>query len=261
MPSLDTVYPNERPEVRLGFRVSGGTIPSSGGGGGGGAPPVAGYTLWLAADSIEGLSDGDPISTWLDESGNEYNGTPFGSPTFETNEINGLPIVRCDGVSDYIVSTFNLGGTELSVFIVARFSSTTGSGLLTMHAASPAEDYSTVEAWTAYHGGGSLLQAYRDGAKSTVAWPGTATPFLFTTVFDGADNASYLDGSGASPVGSSGTFNIVATGIAARWVGGGAPTYAELSACDIAEIIIYPSALNTTDREAVELYLSTKWGI
>ena len=65
--------------------------------------------LWLKADAISGLNDGDLVSSWLDQSGNAFNFSASGSarPTYKTNIQNGNPVVRFNGTSTYM-STSNV---------------------------------------------------------------------------------------------------------------------------------------------------------
>ena len=81
--------------------------------------------LWLAADQITGLSDGDPLSVaWPDISGNAHDasqGTPGYYPGYETGEINGLPVVRFDGTDDYLQDSHSYSGR--TVFAVYNISS------------------------------------------------------------------------------------------------------------------------------------------
>ena len=62
-------------------------------------------TLWLKADTIGGLSDGGAIGTWADQSGNGRDftqNTAGAKPTYKTGILNGLPVVRFDGTTDYM---------------------------------------------------------------------------------------------------------------------------------------------------------------
>jgi hypothetical protein len=64
---------------------------------------VTGLRLWLKADAITGLSDGAAVGTWSDSSGlgnDATEGTGGFQPTYQTNEVNGLPCVRFDGTDD-----------------------------------------------------------------------------------------------------------------------------------------------------------------
>lgn len=85
--------------------------------------------IWLDASQITGLSDDDPVATWLDMSGNGNHATQgvgANQPTYKVNIQNGLAVVRFDGVSDYLdcgdIETFysNVAGRGLSVFVVGQ---------------------------------------------------------------------------------------------------------------------------------------------
>jgi hypothetical protein len=58
--------------------------------------------MWLAADAIAGLSDGDPVGTWEDLSGDDRDATASGSEraSWQENILNGLPGVLFDGSDD-----------------------------------------------------------------------------------------------------------------------------------------------------------------
>ena len=81
-----------------------GTTPSgtfiSGNTGPGGIGNAITNQLWLRADALT-LNDGDPVTTWLDASGNGLSavqGTAANQPTFQTNDVNTvLPSISFDG--------------------------------------------------------------------------------------------------------------------------------------------------------------------
>ena len=53
--------------------------------------------VWLKADELTGLTNGDDILTWSDASGNSNTFTAPSStfsPVYQTGVINGLPVVR-----------------------------------------------------------------------------------------------------------------------------------------------------------------------
>lgn len=63
---------------------------------------IADCALWLDASQLVGLGDGDAVTTWPDLSGNGYSPAQDGAvdvPVYKTNIVNGLPIVRFDGVT------------------------------------------------------------------------------------------------------------------------------------------------------------------
>jgi len=54
---------------------------------------------WYKADAISGLSDGDAVASWVDSSGQGNTltqSTTAAKPSYQTNELNSLPILRFD---------------------------------------------------------------------------------------------------------------------------------------------------------------------
>ena len=61
---------------------------------------IAGLKTWLDASTIDGLSSGDPVQYWYDQSGNDYDAvqnTFANRPLYITEAINSFPVVRFDG--------------------------------------------------------------------------------------------------------------------------------------------------------------------
>ncbi|MCK5606161.1 hypothetical protein KAR91_29955, partial [Candidatus Pacearchaeota archaeon] len=68
---------------------------------------ISGLIVWLEAELGFTLSDGDPITTWFDQSGNSNDatqGVAARRPTYRENIINTRPIVRFDGTDDYLAT-------------------------------------------------------------------------------------------------------------------------------------------------------------
>lgn len=88
---------------------------------------LAGLQQWVRADALS-LSDGDPVSTWPDDSGNSRDFTQATSgarPTFRTNIVNGLPVVRSDGTTDRMVSALPMTNTDdFTLFAVGALTNT-----------------------------------------------------------------------------------------------------------------------------------------
>jgi hypothetical protein len=83
------------------------------------------------ADTITGLSDGDPVATWPDtESGSSRDatqGTGAAQPTYKI--VNGIPMVRLDGgdhMLAHAVATAMAAETSCTIFVVSR---NTGGGI------------------------------------------------------------------------------------------------------------------------------------
>lgn len=82
---------------------------------------LAGLVLWLKADSLA-LNDGDAVASWTDSSGNgntASQGTAANKPTYKAAIINGKPVVRFDGSSDFLTVTRNAGLEPAQVSIIA----------------------------------------------------------------------------------------------------------------------------------------------
>lgn len=208
---------------------------------------IAGLKVWLKADSLV-LSDNDPVSSWADQSGNGNNvaqGTGGFQPLYKTNIQNGLPIVRFDGTDDVLAGTFTI--TYGSIFTVANFNSggnfPSYNGLIVTQAgANDSEDY--------FNG---------DGSGTTNLYATGATPFGNTTIWvNGVQTINFsplatikcLSGTDPTPA-SKTSLNVGNNpGAAGRFWNG-----------DVAEVIVYDTALSTTDRQRVEAYLSSKWAL
>lgn len=80
---------------------------------------IPGLKLWLDAKQIT-ASNGSSVTTWSDNSGNDYNASPAeGAPTFVTSGINGFPSVQFSTgynmTSNIPTNTFNNG---MTIFVV-----------------------------------------------------------------------------------------------------------------------------------------------
>jgi hypothetical protein len=90
-----------------------------------------------AAGIVSGTAsaDGDPVTTWQDQSGNARHltaPTRAKRPTLKLAIQNGLPCVLFDGVDDYFdIPNFLAGRAEAEIFVVAK-TGASGAGLWTM---------------------------------------------------------------------------------------------------------------------------------
>jgi hypothetical protein len=85
--------------------------------------------LWLdAADADTITRDVSNVIQWDDKSGNGRNatqGTSGNQPTYQTNVLNGLPVVRFDGSNDRLdFSTGISSANDIAVYVVYRRAST-----------------------------------------------------------------------------------------------------------------------------------------
>ena len=202
-------------------------------------PDIAGLQLWLKADAIIGLNDGDAISTWADSSGNAYDFTQTGDsrPLYKTGIQNGKPGVLFDGTNDFM----DMGSavTVGTVFVVTEYDGAgnfpTYNGVLTETGSSVFYVIGRINTTTFLASGSSTPNMRVNGVatvefapitdtKVVTAWD--TTPASIATLRLGKDrnNSRY-------------------------WKG------------HIHELIIYDTNLSTANKEAVEAYLASKYGI
>lgn len=73
--------------------------------------------FWFEADG-QSFANNDPVGTLVDQSGNSHSPTSSGSnrPTYKTNILNGLPVIRFDGTDDYL--DFYDGGISIGAYTI-----------------------------------------------------------------------------------------------------------------------------------------------
>lgn len=210
---------------------------------------VAGCVLWLKADAIVGLNDGDAVGTWEDSStaNNDVSqSTADNKPSYQTNELNGKPVVRFDGANDILNTASAVINKTHSTFIVHRASSWGDLDFIMSHSggANGCQWYYYSDVLYYDHPGSNnksygaattdvqLVEAIHDDTVSTKAW--------LNGVSVGNTNAILMNTSTATTIGGKSSGSYIG---------------------DIAEIIVYSSALSDPNRQAVEDYLGTKYGI
>jgi hypothetical protein len=233
-----------------------------------GPEDVPGLDCWLkgdntkwqdAAGTVAWTTSGDPVGKIEDASGNGNHYTQSVNSDFRphciTNQLNGYPILRFDGVDARLVGPDHLSGfVEGTVFVVVKISNDVpGSGARTglWHMGTSAEAHHYP--WTdgvIYDGWGSSTR------KATVdPTPSLSSDFRIYCVVSGpGDWRSYLDGVLLYQT----VTNTVAFPTAPIL---GAHSGGYYLDGDIAELIIYDTALSDTYREGLEQYLIDKyWG-
>jgi len=89
-------------------------------------PNVPGLILWLKADAITGLTDGQTATSWADSSGNgnNYAGSA-NKPVYKTNRLNGYPSVFFTAASQQRLTRNPINtGNAFSWFLVFKFTAT-----------------------------------------------------------------------------------------------------------------------------------------
>lgn len=230
-------------------------------------PDIPDLKLWLDASQIAGLNDGDAVTTWNDLSGQVNNVTQavgVEKPTYQTGELNGYPIVRFDGVDDNMATAVDFGtnnslsgDAEFSIFCVYKKNSATlgtlcgwGNMAVALEAAGFYDD--NVTRAFAYAGGNSLdFNAQAAGTFYTRTYVKSAGAILAnsTSRKNGASDATGAGSSNTPNISGGDPFNL------GQW-----STYVVIRlSADVAELIIYASALSGAQISQVEEYLRAKY--
>ena len=219
-------------------------------------------SLWLRADSITGLSNGASVASWLDVSGNSNNASQSvvnRQPLFITNELNGYPVVRFDGLDTLI-------GDYLTVNDADNLDDTNGLSVITIVKPQNLDEFprgllskrENTDINTSYSQ--FFIQDFRlytdigdspDRFKSSAMFA-NGNWYMTELVFDGTLVAAESFETNTSIPNTTADLNIgLLTNVSGEYTLGG----------DIAEIIIYRNTLNDAQRVIIENYLSAKYGI
>jgi len=224
----------------------------------GGVEPddISGLQLWLDASDLSTITESSgAVSQWDDKSGNGNHvtqGTALHQPSTGVATLNGKNVIEFDADA-YMGGSFTFPSGDLTFIAVAASTydgTEVGSEIVPLITGSNSGEGEEV----------TLLNEFGTPARALrVVWAGgTASLWL-----DGVSVSS------PAPL-SLGVHNI----IVAQVEGAGAQSGAAVRVgaylnyrqdyskdMEVAEILVYDSALSTTDREAVESYLADRWGI
>lgn len=211
---------------------------------------LSGLELWLRADSISGLDDGDPVETWTDESGEGNDvtqGTAAKRPLYKTNVQNGLPVVRFDGSDDYLQRGFTLAQpyTRISAFKQVSWTVndrvfSSGPGM----SQAPLYQNATTPNLRMYAG----TQGPENSNLAVGAFG------IVVEVFNGV--SSSLQVNNTTPV-SGDVGAATPNGITL-----GAHIDGTLSGeVDIGEVVVYSRLLTAEELDQIKAYLAAKWGV
>lgn len=207
---------------------------------------LPGLLLWLDAGRITGLNDGDSVSQWNDVSGNANHwsqATVSKQPTYETNELNGGPIVRFDGVDDMLEHAGLDFGSSYTLFAVFAYQGTSNGPIF--YGSGSGYDFWNISAFYEY-----FANSNRDEALSSdLSSVGTYISVNYQRQ-SLRKNGAALSLSGSNYAGDNNRIKLCgrASGVAHPTV-------------DIAEIIVSTHSLNTNLREKTEAYLNAKYAI
>jgi hypothetical protein len=224
---------------------------------------IPGCQLWLDGADPAGNgvipANGATVSTWVDKSGNSKNGTQVNNPTYD---LASKAIYFSGSLQYYTLpdSTFPIGNTSYSYFIIANFTSLgTGSG---------------TSIWAGVLGGGGFTPSTSIAFRTNGAGGGFYEYWYANDIFSSTTYATnqivaiesfYTSGGQRSLIQN---FSVTTTNTPStprnQSAGNnviGRTFSNEYMMGYIHEVIVYNSALGTTERQQIESYLAQKWGL
>lgn len=231
--------------------------------------------LWLGADhgtfsnaGTTPATNGQNVQQWNDRSGNGRHAiqvTTANRPNWHSNQLNGYPLMRYSAANnDRMLSTGLSSAGVASVFVVARFTSlpSPNPGLLQ---GTPAGNGYTADAaqksigqWVSSSssrpwGRGVQSDGTQRNISETTALAANQT-YLISSIYNGTAIPQYVNNAAAGTVNYNGTLR--------SWteMSIGCQHGSESWNGDIAEVIIYNTAVNQVQRILISNYLSAKYG-
>jgi Neuraminidase (sialidase) len=203
-------------------------------------------------------ADGE-IKRWEDKTANGYHLTQATSTRFpirKTAVQNGKDVVRFDGSNDFIarVNTPN-ESQPTSIFAVCkttRFNQTSGSREYVIDSYLAGDARQIIAAR-----GNQTNQPSRFGGTAWVS-SGVSTPsgfFLAGGIYDGSSSKAIVNSTVGS-AGNAGSFAIRGVALGVNFTANG-----DFLNGDIAEVLLYDSALSGADITKVYNYLAANWGL
>ena len=238
---------------------------------------ISGLMIWLKADAITGLSDGASISSWPDSSGNNLNATQSNTgdqPIYKANIINGEPVVRFNGTSDYM-ETSDWSGTLTNRTLIAVTTLATlnptgnsaGEGIFTTQVpGSDNFDSISYNEYTAQHWQNGSTNWWRTPNTIPTAAETSLGPHIIvdrqaTTDFELWEDGTNLTTTNSySPSSATNGFFTIGNRVDGSTYGQGVASNGYWNG-DAAELIAYNSALTTAQRQGIEAYLQGKYAI
>ena len=231
---------------------------------------VPGMELWLDASDASTITIDTGVRGWADKSGNGRNASQTATnsqPAWTQNALANKPVLTFDGLNDslylpvldlsawtiFIVCNRTAGVTNASLLQLAKASFSTETALVALNDSTngPLLVGSGSTGSAKYGKGGSLSAG--TSRVITAKWAGAGT--------DGASYyAAWDSGASVSLTDSASIPQYSGTGsrIGASWSSGSLQAFFR---GQIAEVIVYSSALDDGPRDATEKSLLRKWGL
>lgn len=228
--------------------VAGGTLRALAG------PPVSSPVIWFDANDTSTLTTNGSglVDAWTSKGTYSGSASAGGAarPAFTANALNGRSVIRFSDAQTL---------TNVGALTAANFASSNGT-IFAVWSINADGNYNVVDIsangeWWCYGYGGCYPKMFRsariESAFSTMPVNGT---HLFSAVSSGTDNTYRIWLDGTQKVNTTPLWGLGTT----LRLGENSDKTAQLNG-DIAEVLIYNTALSDSERQSVEAYLNYKW--
>ena len=129
-------------------------------------------------------------TTWTDETGNGYNATLAGTPTYVSNNGGGIKLNNANSVgTDYISVPYNIASSTVTVEIVASFNPTSFWGTIWGN-----ESYTAGRGYLAWMTSATSINYGKSTAPTTETITASNSIRHWTFVINGTQHSLYLNG-------------------------------------------------------------------
>ena len=218
--------------------------------------------LWQDAGVTPAVTDGDVVGRWEDKTSNadHLNQAVAGNkPTLQSgagDTLNGHPVIRADGVNDYLQGAFTTGGQmnqPNTIFIVNKLDDAAvddGS----YHFLIDGDEVAKRQGLYQKPNPGADIRAMLANTEQT-GGATTAGFQIWTALFNGASSQLWVDGVSAIGPANAGAQPLDALTVFTQYLFGGAWQG------DVAEILLYDASLSDDDKDQVGQYLSARYNL
>ena len=222
--------------------------------------PLVGFNP-LSLSPAMWLSDtGSDASVWTDLSGNGRNAvqaTTASQPAIITNALNGRQIRRFNGTDNYLSHSYSapVNNTIFAVCFNTQTTSNVSNTIFTAaDAGTPLRSFMLSQANV-----NNYWSTYRTGFISSGYT--LRSSFEIISIVSTAAGVSLKHGANAAQFTADTGFYTDPT-LSRKAIGAAYDATGEFNLKgDLAELIVFPSALNNTDRQSVETYLRDRWNL
>jgi len=194
-----------------------------------------------------GLSDGQVINTWTDDVGSSDLTLNTGTPTFETNVVNGLPVLRSNG-NEFLDASIPTISQPWTVFCVVKVNTISDDHVFW---AGSSTDFNVSLMLNDFF---PAFRARTGGSPFNSSSSGNTKFNVFTLIGDGSNSELRLNGSFSQS--GSGSSSLDKLTVMSGNNGSNAS-----NGSDFAELIVYSSRLSGQDLSDTENFLLNKYNL